>query len=200
VSAADLLTDGGVLTASVEMTAQVAIDRQVETWVDLHYDFTWRSLRRLGVAQADSDDAAQQVFLVASRKVGSIRSGCVRAFLFQTALRVAADFRRAFRRRRESSIDDLECSDVADSSPLSDELVELRRARERLDQILDNMSLEVRAVFVLHEIDQMTMTDIANLIGIPVGTVASRLRRARQVFFANVEGVAGDLAPEEGTK
>ena len=191
--------DGGVLTASVAMNAQVAADRQVQTWVDLHYDFTWRSLRRLGVAQADSDDAAQQVFLVASRKAGSIRSGCVRAFLFQTALRVAADFRRACRRRRESSIDDLECSNVADSSPLSDELVELRRARERLDQILDNMSLEVRAVFVLHEIDQMTMNDIASLIGIPVGTVASRLRRARQVFFANVEGVAGDLAPEEGT-
>ena len=191
--------DGGVLTASVAMNAQVAADRQVQTWVDLHYDFTWRSLRRLGVAQADSDDAAQQVFLVASRKAGSIRSGCVRAFLFQTALRVAADFRRACRRRREESIDDLECSNVADTSPLSDELIELQRARERLDQILDNMSLEVRAVFVLHEIDQMTMNDIASLIGIPVGTVASRLRRARQVFFANVEGVAGDLAPEEGT-
>ena len=191
--------DGGALTASMAMDAREAADRQVQTWVELHYDFTWRSLRRLGVAQADSDDAAQQVFLVASRKAGSIRSGCVRAFLFQTALRVAADFRRACRRRRESSIDDLECSNVADSSPLSDELIELRRARERLDQILDNMSLEVRAVFVLHEIDQMTMNDIASLIGIPVGTVASRLRRARQVFFANVEGVAGDLAPEEGT-
>src|SRR5690242_17321725 len=65
-----------------------------------HFEFLWRSLRRLGVPEADVDDAVQQVFLVAARR--EILPGSERSFLFATALRVASHARRTLRRRRES--------------------------------------------------------------------------------------------------
>jgi RNA polymerase sigma-70 factor, ECF subfamily len=149
-----------------------------------HVDFIWRSLRRLGVSEADLGDAAQQVFLVSARKVGQIRVGSERGFLFQTALRVAADVRRTRRRRREVSEDLL--ADQEDIAPGPDDHAEARRRRAQLDRVLDTMPLELRAVFVLSEIEELTMAEIAVLTGTPPGTVASRLRRARIQFSEQV--------------
>src|ERR1043165_1590531 len=67
-----------------------------------HYDFVWRSVRRLGVPEDAVDDAAQEVFVVASRKLDAIGAGKEKAFLFGTAVRVAADTRRALQRRRNA--------------------------------------------------------------------------------------------------
>src|SRR5690349_17768097 len=66
-----------------------------------HSAFVWRSLLRLGVPRADAEDAVQQVFLVASRRLDDIEPGRERAFLFSTALRIAARARRTQQRRRE---------------------------------------------------------------------------------------------------
>ncbi|WP_437278619.1 sigma factor [Sorangium sp. So ce375] len=66
-----------------------------------HSAFVWRSLVRLGVPRADAEDAAQQVFLVAARRLGDIESGREAAFLFSTALRIASRARRTQQRRRE---------------------------------------------------------------------------------------------------
>jgi len=148
--------------------------------VDAEYDFVWRSVRRLGVPEREIDDAVQQVLLTFSRKLDLVRKGSERSFLFQIALRVAADRRRSDRRRREVMTDVIE--DTADDAPSVEALMDLRRARERLDAILDCMSLELRSVFTLFEIDQMTLTEISELLGVPRGTVASRLRRAREEF------------------
>jgi RNA polymerase sigma-70 factor (ECF subfamily) len=170
-----------------KLASASAVER-LETLVDEQYDFVWRSVRRLGVREGDADDAAQQVFLVAARKLDVIRNGCERSFLYQTALRVASDYRRATKRRVESSLSDApEVSDRNDPVPSTDELLDLRRARELLDTVLDAMSIELRAVFVLHELEQSTMADIANVLNLPTGTVASRLRRARTQFFELLE-------------
>src|SRR5882724_12012118 len=69
--------------------------------VNEHFELVWRTLRRLGVLVPDLDDAAQQVFLVVSRKLSVIELGKEKPFIFQTALRVASDARRTVRRRRE---------------------------------------------------------------------------------------------------
>jgi RNA polymerase sigma-70 factor (ECF subfamily) len=156
--------------------------RRMRTLVDTHHDFIWRSLRRLGVAPADVDDGTQQVFLIAARKLEFIRSGCERRFLYQTALRIASDYRRTVHRRDEVA-GDAEDS-LVDSAPLAPELLEMRQAREQLDIILDEMPIDLRAIFVLYEIDEMSAPDIAALLEIPLGTVASRLRRARAEFSA----------------
>jgi RNA polymerase sigma-70 factor (ECF subfamily) len=153
--------------------------------VDGYHDFVWRSVRRLGVPQCDAEDAVQKVFLVAAGKLAAIRNGSERSFLFQTALRVASDSRRTQRRRRE--VMEMDGDERPASEELSsEELLDLRRARQQLDRILDEMPIDLRAIFVLFELEEMTMAEIAQLLGLPAGTVASRLRRARADFQERV--------------
>lgn len=159
-------------------------DEEIRTLVDRHFDFIWRGLRRLGLSSADADDATQQVFVVAARKLDKIEPGRERAFLFGTAVRVASDFRRALRRRPEFADEAVE---AADPSPCPEQLTEQRRARRMLDELLESMPLELRTVFVLFELEEVPVADIATLVGIPAGTVASRLRRARELFRAAVK-------------
>lgn len=152
---------------------------------DAHYDLVWRSLKRFGVRDAVVDDAAQEVFLIASRRLDDIRGGSERAFLLGTAVRVAADSRRRSGRSREDG-DDGALADVAAETPDPGELLDRCRAREILDRVLDAMEGGVRAVFVLFEIEGMTMAEIARALDLAPGTVASRLRRGREQFHAHV--------------
>src|ERR1700733_14376627 len=114
------------------------------------YAFLWRSLRRLGVPEADADDGAQRVLGVLAKRLGDVAPGSERAFLFHTALRVASELRRA-RTRGRLELDEGRVQDERDPAPLADEAVEKRQARAMLDEVLDSMSLDVRAVFVLFE-------------------------------------------------
>jgi RNA polymerase sigma-70 factor (ECF subfamily) len=155
--------------------------------VDEHFELVWRTLRRLGVPVSDLDDASQQVFLVVSRKLQAIESGKEKPFLFQTAVRVASDARRTLRRRRE--VIDPALLDRIDSAPGPEALTERKHARALLDSVLDEMPIELRAVFVLFEIEELSSIEIGQLLGIPTGTVASRLRRARAAFQGRVEEI-----------
>ena len=154
-----------------------------------HFDFIWRSLRRLGVPPAAVDDAAQEVFLVASRRLAAIERGKERAFLFGTAVRVASDARRSAGRRRDAAGAD-EPVDTADPMPSPAELVDRKRARALLDEIIASLPDDARPVFVLYELESMTMAEIANVLAIPPGTVASRLRRARELFESAIARTA----------
>ncbi len=154
---------------------------RLRAMLDAHYDLVWRSLRRFGVRSGDVDDAAQQVFLVAARKLDLVEAGAERSFLVGTAMRVASDARRAATRRREVQ-DEGPIHERRDSSPGPDELADRHRARELLDEVLDAMPLELRSVFVLFELEELPTAEIAALLGVPVGTAASRLRRAREEF------------------
>jgi RNA polymerase sigma-70 factor (ECF subfamily) len=151
-----------------------------------HFEFLWRSLRRLGVPEADVDDAVQQVFLVAARRV--IQPGAERAFLFSTALRVASHARRTLRRRRESGE---AVPEQTDATPSAEELLDQRRARALLDEVLEELPMDLRAVFILFELEEMTVVEIGALMGIPSGTAASRLRRGRELFQQTVARVRG---------
>jgi RNA polymerase sigma-70 factor, ECF subfamily len=144
----------------------------------------WRFLRRLGLTEAEADDGAQQVFIVVARRLEEIEEGRERAFVFSTALNVAAKLHRSRNRRREVSDDELE--ERRDSLPGLDELIDRRRARALLDEILEAMPEDIRIVFVLYEIEELTMAEIASVLEVPPGTVASRLRRARTDFNARV--------------
>jgi RNA polymerase sigma-70 factor (ECF subfamily) len=152
---------------------------------DAHLDFVWRSLRRLGVPPLTVDDAAQEVFLVLSRRLAEVEDGRERSFLFATALRVASDARRSLARRGEH-VGDEALERVADAAPSPADLVDRARARATLDAVLAAMDLDLRAVFVLYELEEMTMAEIATTLELAPGTVASRLRRAREVFEAQV--------------
>jgi len=160
--------------------------------VEDHADFVWRSLRRLGVPEAATDDATQQVFIVTQSKLDAIVPGREKAFLFGVALNVAAHVRRSLARRRE--VDEGHAEAVVDPSPLPDAALDDRRARALLDDVLDAMDDDLRTVFVMFELEQMTMSEIAGVLGVPQGTVASRLRRARDDFHERAQRLRARLA------
>lgn len=166
--------------------AALAIDARMRRIVSEHYAFLWRSLRRLGVAEARAEDAAQQVLMVAARKLAELEVQRERAYLFAIVLRVAADERRSVR-RHPGTPDEPATDTLRDQGALPDELLDQRRARAVADALIAELPMELRAVFVLAEIEEMTSHAIADLLSLPRGTVASRLRRARELFEAGVQ-------------
>jgi RNA polymerase sigma-70 factor (ECF subfamily) len=181
-----LCTGGGLDAPSprcVDADATVAGPDRVRLIVRAHYASLWRFLRRLGVHETSVEDAAQQVLCVVARRIDEIAAGTEKTFLFSVAVRVAHEVRREQQRPVCLDGDDL-LAEVAASAPEPGEALDDRRARAVLDAILETMPLELRTVFVLYELDEMTMAEIALALAIPPGTVASRLRRARAAFTA----------------
>ena len=158
---------------------------------DANADFVWRSVRRLGVPEAWADDATQQVFVIAQQKVMTIAAGHERAFLFRVAINVASHVRRAAARRREVLGEDEGL--LVDDAPPQDVALDQMRARAVLDEVLDSLEDDLRSVFVLCELEEMTMADVAAMLGLPPGTVASRLRRARVAFHEQAQRVRARL-------
>lgn len=154
-------------------------DAFVAALFEAHFDAVGRVVRNLGVGGGDLDDVLQQVFLVAAARADDIELGKERAFLMQTAVRLSANLRRQLARRRE--VFD-ERFDASDGTPTPEELSDQRRALALLDRALARMDDDLREVFVLYEIEEMTMAEIAVALDLPPGTVASRLRRAREEF------------------
>jgi RNA polymerase sigma-70 factor, ECF subfamily len=146
-------------------------------------DFVFRCLRRAGLDSGTAEDGAQLVFLTAARKLGRIAAGKERAFLYATAMHVAADLKRKASRRGETELSEEQMDDIA-SGPSSspDHAFEQQRARELLDEVLSAMPDHLRDVFVLSELEEMTAPAVAVCLDLPSGTVASRLARARLVF------------------
>ena len=149
---------------------------------DEHFRFVWRSLRRLGVFEADVADAAQEVFVVVHRKLDGFEGRAkVSTWLFGICLRVAARRRSAPTRRREVHDDEAIAAQV-DHADDAATTVERRDERRVLEALLDELSFDQRAVFVLFELEAMTGDVIAEALEIPLGTVYSRLRLARAAF------------------
>jgi RNA polymerase sigma-70 factor (ECF subfamily) len=161
--------------------------------VDAHMRFVWRSLRRLGIPAPDADDLAQDVFVVASRRIATVAPESERSFLFGTALRLAAAWRRA---RRARGLDDHEAvNDEQAPGVGADEAIGERHTSVALGRALDGLPEELRVVFVLCDLDDMTMAQSAKALALPKGTVASRLRRARVELRERVQRMrlAGEL-------
>ena len=174
-----------LLLQTSSATCRALRDARVRLLIERHFDFVWRSLRRLGVREADADDAAQEVFVVAARRLDDVLGDRERAFLFGTVVRVCSTRRRQARRHPEDP------SGGGDEHPVSvpdpERLAELRQARVLLDDILNGMGPELRSVFVLAELEEHSVREIAEVSGIPEGTVSSRLRTAREKFRTAVE-------------
>lgn len=151
--------------------------------VDAHFDFVWRSLRGLGVPAATADDAAQQVFWVAAQKIEAIVVGSERAFLFSAARGIAANARRGHARSREVQ-DEAALAVQVDTRPDPEQMAASTEARALLETFLEALPEDLRTVFVLFELEGTSMVDMATVLDLPTGTIASRLRRAREAFRA----------------
>jgi RNA polymerase sigma-70 factor, ECF subfamily len=147
-----------------------------------HVKFVWRTLRRLGVREAELADATQEAFVVVYRRLGEFEARAKpTTWLFRIALNVARNQRRKAYERYEVP-DDESVVGLADES--GDAASELGKSQGRaiLQSLLDAMPIEQRAVFVLFELEGMTTFEVAEALDVPAGTVASRVRRAREMF------------------
>ena len=163
-----------------EAHAPVSLERLVAREREL----VARMLRRAGVLEDSVDDAVQQVFLVAARKLATVRPGAERAFLLGIALNVAAHSRRRVARCREVGVDGYQ--DVHDVALLPDDALDAARLASLVLRTLQGLPADLRAVLVLVDVEEHTMAHVAELLAIPQGTVASRLRRARAGLAAAV--------------
>ena len=157
-------------------------DARLRAAVDNHVALVWRVLRRTGLTPADAEDASQDVFWVLAQRFDDVPERAQRSFLVSTALRVASD--RKLTRWHRSVSAGLDVEARVSEAPLPDEALDMRRAGALLDAALATLEDFERSVFVLAELEQMTRAEVAEVLGIPAGTVASRLKRAREALGA----------------
>lgn len=146
-----------------------------EELYESHVDFVWRVARRLGVSEGALDDAVQEVFLIAHRRAAEFEGrGTVRAWLYGIVRRVARDHRPS----RREVLDDRGTADAVDL-PTAHERLERAEALRTLYALLDELDDERREVFVLAELEQIPMPEVAQMLGLNVNTAHARLRAAR---------------------
>lgn len=155
-----------------------------------HGSFVLRTIRRMGVPPSDVEDVAQNVFLVVHRHLGSYEGrGSVKAWLFGIVRRAVADHRRARRRRPEIPTEEPPLGSV---EPQSEAALDRARERALLDRALSVLDDDKREVFVLFELEQMSMVDVAAAVGCPLQTAYSRLyagrERVKEVVLAASRG------------
>jgi RNA polymerase sigma-70 factor, ECF subfamily len=156
-----------------------------------HAAYVWRVLRRLGVHESDAEDVSQEVFLIVHKKLGTFEGrSTLRTWIYGICLRAASDYRkRAFRTREKVTETPPELP--SESDPQGDAAG--RQARAILDRIVGELDDDKRAVFVLYEIEELPMGEVALAIGCPLQTAYSRLHAAR----AEVEAAAARLVQTE---
>jgi RNA polymerase sigma-70 factor (ECF subfamily) len=168
------------LPASRATPLPVADDREarVRFLIEEHLKFVTRVLRKAGVLPSDIDDEVQRTFITVARRLGDVEAGAERGFLFQVALNTAAHARRRLGRRREVLPSDGPPEQI-ESTATPEYLTERRQMGKLLEGVLASIPEPLRFVFTLSTFDGMKLTEIAAMLRIPRGTVASRLRRAR---------------------
>jgi RNA polymerase sigma-70 factor (ECF subfamily) len=158
---------------------------------DACFAFVWRSVRRLGVADAAVDDVVQEIFLVVHRRLSDFEArSSLKTWIFGIALRVVRDHRRTQKRKRldaAARADGTDLDGIADTKEASPHEAAARsQALRLLHDLLEELEDDKREVFVLAELEQMSAPQIADAIGQNVNTVYSRLRAARIAFEQGV--------------
>ncbi len=148
-----------------------------------HFAFVWRNARRLGCGDDWVDDAVHEVFLVATRRLDEFeRRASVRTWLFAITFRVVARMQRDRARRQQRIARYM----AEQASPIADAARETEAA-EYLRHLLLKLNEAQRVVVILAELEGFTSAEIARTLGIPAGTVDSRLRAARQQLARAIE-------------
>ena len=153
---------------------------------ETHLDFVWRTVRRMGVRPADTDDVVQEVFFVVHRRLAEFEGRAqLKTWVFKILVHVVRHYWRAHQRRPgdRAAEDPAEIHTLAadhEDSPTA--MLERVEALHILDRLLAELDEDKREVFVLAEIEQMTAAEIAEIVEANANTVSSRLRAARQEF------------------
>lgn len=166
--------------AAASASAASFVRPSFERVYEAHFDFVWRTTRRLGVGDYAVDDVVQEVFLVVHRQLPKFEGrSAVKTWLYGVTRRVVSDHRRKLRRRgHQEPVPETLASHRAGPH----ERAEQNEAARLLHAILDAMPDDKREVFVLAELEQMSAPEIAEALGANLNTVYSRIRKARKVF------------------
>jgi RNA polymerase sigma-70 factor (ECF subfamily) len=165
----------------VGQTSAEALD--LPTVYAAHGDFVWVCLQRMGIRRADLPDVHQEVFIIVHNKLSTYDGRApIRSWLYGICRGKAASFRRRAWFRREETTDAVD--DYGDESHDLDPeaALDLRRRKALVQIILDKLDVDKRTVFVMFEIEGLSCEVIASTVGVPVGTVYSRLHAARKEF------------------
>ena len=162
----------------------------VKSIYEEHARFVWLTLQRFGVRSADVADVAHDVFVVVHKRIDTFdNTSRMTTWLFGICLRVAANYRRRQRRTLSEGALRAHANDDIVQMPV-DEVLARRQASADAERVLAKLSLEKRAVFVMFEIENLSCQEIADLMGIPIGTVYSRLYGAR----AQIERIVSETS------
>ncbi len=157
-----------------------------EAVYEAYAEFVWRNARRLGVPPSAVDDVVQDVFVVIHRKLGTLRSAeSLRAWIFSILVRVVRTHQRTRRRREpEAQAASPVSPDVIAESPHAGPLEQAVQsdAVRLLRDLLDELEIDRRTVFLLSELEEMSVPEISQALGLNLNTVYSRLRAARKQF------------------
>lgn len=160
-------------------TAEPEVTPDLAEVFDAHAAYVGRTLRCLGVREREIPDAIQDVFLVVHRRLSELRKpSALRSWLYAICVRKAMSLRRRAARRREDAAPDAALEGIDGRTP-HDELERTRALASAL-AILEGLDDEKRAVFVLYEVEQLPMREIAEALEIPLQTGFSRLYAARR--------------------
>ena len=176
------------------MHVETSARDRLEAMVESHHAEVWRFIRHLGLSEPDVDEALQEVLLITAQKLDRIEPRSERAFLMGTAYRVSRRIRERYAKRRTEDAE----VELIDLGPTPEAAAELAHTRELAEEMLRAMPLELTSVFVLFEVEELTTPEIAELLSIPQGTVASRLRRARKEFSARIARLEARVRFSEG--
>jgi RNA polymerase sigma-70 factor, ECF subfamily len=178
-----LLATRSLESALPMTTRDAAVELRVDDLYREHFGFVWRSLRHLGVAEPDVEDSVQDVFVIIHARLATFEHRAqLTTWIYGICINVAQARRRRAHVRRELTTDPQIMPVDETRLAMADELYGRREAERLLDAILDTLSIEQRAVFTLFELEGRTCEEIAQLCAIPIGTVYSRLRLAREAF------------------
>jgi RNA polymerase sigma-70 factor (ECF subfamily) len=154
---------------------------------DAQFDFVWRMARRLGVPESAADDVVQDTFVVLHRHLAEYDGETpIRRWLSGIVTRVVADHRRRYRRKDAACVPHPEDSEraLASNAPEPSAEAEQSEAVRLLDALLSEIDEDKREVLVLAQLEEMTVPEIAELLGANVNTIYARLRAARRDFDA----------------
>jgi RNA polymerase sigma-70 factor (ECF subfamily) len=152
---------------------------------DAHGAYVCRTLRCLGVGERELGDVCQDVFLVVHRRLSEFEGrASVRTWLYAICLRRALAHRRKNARRREDAVADPP-DRISDEPTPHEELLRAQKLALALE-VLSRIDEERRAVFVLYEVEQLPMGEVAAIVGCPLQTAYSRLYAARREIAARL--------------
>lgn len=164
--------------ATLDRTEACERSATVCDFFNSYAQFVWRTARYLGVSESDLDDVSQEVFTVVHRRIGDFEArSSPRTWIYGICLRVVSAYRRRAFRRHERLYEKTPDQVIRETPETN---YSQQQARERIQYALDQLEAEKRAVFVLYELEQLKMDEVANIVGCRRKTAYSRLYAARK--------------------